>query len=195
MNFEYYQEFLMCQSKGLKQQSKDALERFICSFSDFSEKQTWVTENLSDLEVHSNGRLRNELFEELVFPVLADGYKNKQVHLMIWLVKFSKNLYQNQPLWHKIHGVTPYEIIRECYDLEPENTEIRDLCLQLGLEGIQYAIHEWPCGILLGPDGATKEACQAELVNVNFLRTLDHSGKYESQLADYENKLHEYMKR
>src|SRR5215469_232955 len=94
MNIEYYSEYLHFKNIGIKPKIKEAITKFIKSFESYSEKEAWTLEYLQKLEYDSNGRIRNELFEEIIFPVLLNGYTEKNVSLMIWLVKLSQNYYQ-----------------------------------------------------------------------------------------------------
>lgn len=88
-----------------------------------------------------------------------------------------------------------FEIMRECYEIDPQNNEITDLYLEFKIEWISYSIHEWPSGILLGNDGATKEECIKLLEEVPFINKLDRNKKYSEYIKDYENKIKEYMER
>src|SRR5215510_6196516 len=163
MIIEYYNEYLHFKNIGVKLRAKEAIIKFINSFNNYSEKEAWTLEYLPKLECDSNGRIRNELFEEIIFPILQNGYKGKNVSLMVWLVKLEQNYYQNEKIWKLIEHKTSVQIIRECYEIEPNNEEVIDLYLKLKLNWISYAIHEWtdefPC-ILIGNDGATIEQCQ-----------------------------------
>ena len=101
MNIEYFNEYLKYEEMGLKLKVKEYLTNFINSFEGYNEKVLWTIEYLPKLKFNKNGRIRNELFEEIVFPVLLEGYINKNIKLMLWMVKLNQNLYQNNKLWKK----------------------------------------------------------------------------------------------
>jgi hypothetical protein len=195
MNIDYFNEYLYYKNKGIKPKAKEYILKFINSFENYEEKESWTLENLSKLKQDSNGRLRNELFEEIIFPVLFNGYKNKNVSLMIWLVKLWQNYYQNKRIWEKINYKTCLEIIKECYEIEPNNNDVIDIYLELEISWIAYSKHEWPSGILFGNDGATKEECNIILEEIPLLYKLDRNKKHFEYIKDYENKVREYMDR
>ena len=193
MNIDYFNEYLNYKNIGLKPKVKELIIKFINSFNNYEEKELWVTEYLSKLELDSNGRLRNELFEEIVFPVLLNGYNNKNIFQMVWLTKLSQNLYQNNKIWQKIDNKTDLEIIKECYEIDPNNNEVIEIYLELEIRGIDFSIHEWPHGILFGNNFATKDECKMILDEISFLYKLDKNKKYFEYIKEYENKVKEYM--
>jgi RAB protein geranylgeranyltransferase component A len=195
VEIDYYNEYLRHKQAGISRKTKEAVMKFIHSFENYAEKESWVMDYLSKPEYDSNGRIRNELFEEIIFPVLLNGYANKNVPLMIWLVKLNQNYYQNHRIWEKINYKTTLEIIMECYQLEPDNNEVTDMLLEVWIEQINFNIHEWPHGVLWGNSFATKDECISLLERVKFINRLDRDRKYSACLNDYENKVKEYMER
>jgi hypothetical protein len=195
MEIEYYNEYLHYRKIGIREKTKEAVIKFINSFENYTEKESWAMEYLPKLEYDGNGRIRNELFEEIIFPVLLNGYNNKNVSLMIWPVKLNQNYYQNHRIWEKINYKTALEIIKECYDLEPNNNEVTDMFLEVLIEKINFSIHEWPYGILFGNSFATKDECKSLLERVKFINKLDKNKKHSEYINDYENKVKEYMER
>ena len=195
MNIEYFNEFLNNLNKGIKTKAKEYITKFISSFENFEEKEKWTMGYLQKLTNNNNLRIRNELFEEIVFPVLINGYNNKNIVSMIWLVKLSQNYYQNNRIWEKMNYKTDYQIIKECYELEPNNNEIIELYLELEIEKINFSIHEWPYGILFGNSFATKEECKLLLEKVEFVKGLDQHQKYKQYISDYKSKILEYIEK
>jgi hypothetical protein len=196
MNIEFYNEFIIFSRKGIRAKAKECINNFINSFDNFTEKELWTKEYLPKLEKTRTGYIRNELFEEIIFPVLLNGYKNKDISLMIWLVKLDNNYYRNKKIWKKINFKSSLEIIKECYEIDGNNNEIIDLYLSMEIKGIKYALHEWPCGILIDSHGMTLEDCKEELLKeIPIIRKLDINRRYTDFIDDYENKLKEYIKR
>jgi hypothetical protein len=123
VNIEHFNEYLHYENLGIKTKAKECVIKFISSFENYREKELWTLEYLPrlvdnykqrikenvfnntgfypKLEEKLNPKIRNEIFEEIIFPVLWNGYKNKDVSLMIWLVKFNQNYYQNKKIWKK----------------------------------------------------------------------------------------------
>ncbi|GHV09531.1 hypothetical protein FACS189485_22230 [Spirochaetia bacterium] len=193
MEIKYYDEYIKYKKLGLRIEQKENVQKFIQSFMDFNEKQQWVIENLPKIELDSNRRIRNELFEEVIFPVLLDGYNNKNINLMLWLVKLEQNYYQNKNIWEKISFKTSLQIIKECYTLDPNNTEVIEKYLEIEIRGINYSEHEWPYGILYSNNFATKDECKNILEEIPFIHKLDRNKKHEKYINEYENRVKEYM--
>jgi len=196
MNIQFYNEFIDCSRKNLKTKAKEYINKFINSFDNFKEKELWTMKYLPNLEKTHDGYIRYELFEEIVFPVLWNGYKNKNISLMIWLVKLSENYYRNRKILEEINYKTDLEIIKECYEMDCDNNEIIDLYLSIEIRGINYAMHEWPSCILIGTSNTNLEDCEKELSEViPIIKKLDRQKKYTDYINDYENKLKKYIKR
>jgi hypothetical protein len=140
-------------------------------------------------------RIRNELFEEIVFPVLWKGYKNKDIQSMIWLTRLNQNYYQNNRIRKLMDYKSPIQIIQECYEIDPNNHEVSDLYLEFKIDGISYSIHEFPSAILTVNDDTRKEDCKKLLEEIPFLNALDKNKKYIGFIKDYEDKIKEYMER
>ena len=222
MNIEYFNEYLKYEQIGIKTKIKEYIQYFINSFDNYTEKELWTFEYLPQLIENSKQRdrskmfyysgffpkneineywnhyirIRNELFEEIIFPVLWNGYKNKDIKSMIWLAKLEQNYVQNKKLWKIMDFKSSMEIIKECYEIDSENIEVIDIYLEKKLDWVDYSIHEWPSGILIGNDGATKEDCKYLLVElIPLINKLDRNKKYTEYIKDYENKIKEYMKK
>jgi hypothetical protein len=193
MNIKYFNDFLNYETQGIK--AKECINNFILSFESFNEKELWTTEYLPKLSQNSNGRIRNELFENIIFPVLLNGYKNRNIDLTIWLVKLNQNYYQNHRIWEKINYKSSLEIIDECYKINPNNHEVIDLYLELEIERVNFSLHEYPYGILFGNSFASKDECKILLGKVVFINKLDRNKKYSKYINDYEYKIKEYMRR
>ncbi|MDR2375875.1 MAG: hypothetical protein LBD96_05485, partial [Treponema sp.] len=114
MDIEYFNEYLKYEQMGIKSKKKEYLNNFINSLENYNEKVLWTMEYLPKLKFNSNGRIRNELFEEIIFPVLLEGYNNKNINSMIWMVKLNQNFTQNEKLWKKVNYISDLSLIKEC---------------------------------------------------------------------------------
>jgi hypothetical protein len=195
MDIEYFNEYLTYEQMGIKSKEKECLNNFINSFENYNEKVLWTIEYLPELKFNHHNRIRNELFEEIVFPVLLEGYNNRNIKSMIWMVKLNQNFTQNTKLWKKINYVSNLSLIRECYEMAPDNTEIIDLYLEIIIEKILFRIHEWPSGILIGNTFAEKDECKKLLEEIPLLNKLDRNKKYDKLIKEYEKILNEYINR
>lgn len=195
MEVEKYDKYLTLTEEGLKKQAKILLDEFIGSFSNFEEKAKWTFEFLPGLTKNRGCRIRHELYEKIIFPVLLVGYRNHDINSMLWIAKTINNLFSSRILWEEIGNKTDVEIIEECYRIDPFNEEINETFLELKIRFISYSQHEWPCGILFGMNGASLEECLEMKNELPFIKLLDKEKKYEKYIGDYESKLDVYINR
>lgn len=193
MKQEYFDEYLKYEQLGIKAKEKECMERFINSFETYDEKEAWTIEYLPKLKTNGNSRIRHELFEKIIFPVLLEGYYNRNVKSMVWMVRTIRNLYQNKQLWEKTNYVLGWDLIRECYKIEPDNNDVTDLYLEIMIDAMRFRIHEWPFGILIGNTFAAKDECRKLLEEIPLVRKLDRNQEYTGFIAEYENIVNEYI--
>ncbi len=193
MDLQHYQEFQRLLAEGRRPEASSALQRFIASFTPDDDRRAWVR---SFLESGDFGhRIRHELYEHLIFPVLLDGYRRSEVWSTFWLAKTAQNLYASAALHAQIEYRSEQQLLREAYELEPENAGIRKSLLGALLRWFAYCQHEWPTGILFGVDGATPEECKQLLEEVSFARTLDVDAENEPFLREFEQRIRNYQQR
>lgn len=180
MNIEYYRKFKEAQSKGLKAASKENILLFINSFSSFSGKEKWVIENLKH---ESFGyKMRHELYESIVFPVLLKGYKSNDPWSIYWLAKTMQNIYQSTDFHIQIGGKTDIQLLELSLDLEPHNIETRFALLESKIRGFEYAIHEWPSGVLYAPN----ETLEDFIADLKFTKKLDVENQFSNFFYEVE---------
>lgn len=194
MIIEKYYEFMDQENKGMKDEAKQRLSEFINSFSSFEEKEEWTYEYLSSLK-KNHLRIRHELYESIIFPVLLYGFRKREINAMHWIVKTRNNLFSAQELYKEIDYISPDDIMQECHTMEPFNSEISETFLGMKIDFISYSQHEWPSGILYGANGASLEECYEIKDELMLIRNLDQDKKYEEYLNDYELKLELYIER
>jgi hypothetical protein len=192
MNPEYFHEFRRLQEAGRKQEAKTALDRFLASFEPADDKKQWVHKFL---ESGSYGhRIRHEIYEHLVFPVLREGYHRREAWSTFWLGKTAQNLYACPALHSQVGFKSEQQLLREAYQIEP-NEQIRESLLRSTLNWFGYCQHEWPAGILYGADGASLVECEEILQDIGFARELDVAGANAPFLQQFEHRLNEYKQR
>ena len=193
MNAERYQQYLALKDAGKKEQAKAILDSFLASFESDEEKEQWVRAFLESGDF--DHRIRHEIYEQLVFPVLLKGYHANDPWSLLWLAKTQQNLYSAQWLHSQVDSKSPYELLREAYAIAPDEA-IRKELLRTDLEGYAYCEHEWPAGILYeGGRGASIEQCDDLLKEIEFTRTLDKEGRHKLYLDSFEAKVIEYRAR
>ena len=190
MNADLYEQFLLLKNSGRKSEAKVALDSFIASFETPEEKKTWVSSFLN--EGNYGHKIRHEIYEKLIYPVLLAGYLERDVDSIIWLVKTVDNLYEVKPLHPALEHQTDFSFLQEAYTIKP-NEQTSQLLLNRLLSWFSISQHEWPSGILYGMNGASREECKEILCDVEFARQLDIKKKHGSYLSDFEMKVREYM--
>jgi len=195
MNIEYYQEFKVCEEKGLKKEALKSLQAFIASFQNEKEKEDWVWEYLPKLDTNRHSRIRHEIFYELVYPVLKSGYDDNDFLSTLWLGKLAQNIYQARQIHEELDWITEQGLYNKSHTINPENDEVRLLLLKAIVNGLEYSEHEWPSGILYGNDGATIEQCEEISTEVQRAIQLDREHAYTEFIEQYAKKLGEYRVR
>lgn len=193
MNLSAYDEFFEANREGRKSAAAAAVRVFIASFSSFEEKQAWVTQFLEKLRPEE--RIRHELYEELVFPVLLKSYRNSEVWGAKWLAATSQNLYRAKNIWAQVDFITEHALLKIWNTLEPANGQAKAALLRKMIEWFGYSEHEWPAGILYGMNGASLEQCSEIAYAIGEARMLDVNRNYTSYLIEFEKKLNSYMQR
>lgn len=193
MEIQYFERFKKALALGKRAEAAAALKPFIESFSSLEEKAVWAKAYLEHEPI--GHKIRHEIYEHVIFPVLLDGYQRSEPWSVLWLARTIQNLYQCHPLWMQIGGKTDYALLKELVVLCPDNDEARRSLLSRQIAFFRYCVHEWPTGILQGQNGATIEECQEILEEVGYAREIDKDCLYEEFLNDFEAKLHEYRQR
>ena len=192
MNADLYEQFVSLKDLGKKTEAKAASDLFIASFETLEDKRVWVYSFLEAGEYRN--RIRHEIYENLVYPVLLDGYLKRDATSVAWLARTASNLYAIKSPHPLLKHKTDFALFKEAYGLEPNERIGADLLNTL-INGFSFSQHEWPAGILDGINGANIEQCEDILQDVKFARNLDHQRKYEGYLSEFEAKVHEYIKR
>lgn len=187
MNIEYFKELLDCQEKGLKKQAAQAVRQFISSFENDAEKADWVWSILENLKENPSLKIRYELWQELIIPVLIEGYKHNNISAIFWLSAINYN--------DDLIKESPFDMLKRYLELDPNDNKARKLMLTRIVDWLSYCIHEWPCGILYNNDAANLEQCQEMRDDIAFGKSLDKENKFSELFEDVAKKLHEYEAR
>jgi hypothetical protein len=191
MNQEAYQQYVAYKDCGRKAEAKAALGAFLASVEPADDTRGWVEAFLEGGDF--GHRIRHEIYERLVFPVLLQGYARGDAWSLRWLAKTANNLYERPALHAQVDFKGERELLAEAYAREPTE-EVRRLMLEADLRGFEYCQHEWPAGILYGPNGATMAECDELLRQVADARGLD-DGSNAPFLDAFEHKVREYRAR
>lgn len=194
MDSKCYEEFLKYHKMGLRKKASQAIHSFISSFKNKEEVHRWVWSYLQNLEsnVEQSFPMRYEIFRDLIFPILKEGYLKDNFECTFWLVKFIQSLYSSTFLHKELNYVSEHQLLRKCYELKPENQKVKKLLLKNIITDLQYSLHEWPSGILYGTNGANLEQCKEIRDSIIFAKVLDMRNEYRLFLEDFCNKLSQY---
>ena len=188
MNIEYFYKYISYEYNGVKTRPKLFLNKFILSFANYKEKESWTIEYLPLLERYFDNYIPNELFEEIIFPVLSKYIHTKEYKK--YLIKFGKTFYRNKKVWWELGYELRKELIEEFYELEPDNDEIIDVYLEFKIDMIKWALHHWP-DIIVG----TLEECKEMLEEIPFIHKLDRNKIYQEYISDFEIKLKKWLEK
>ncbi len=194
MEEKFYDEFEKYKNLGLKKKAKKTLDQFISSFLSFDEKKKWAESVISRF-IKEDCKIRHELFEQIIFPVLYEGYKEKEFEATFRLSQLTQNMYQSKKAQELLGDITAEQLLIQCSKIDPSNEVVRKKRLHLGLNWLDFSVHEWPSGILYGMNGATLAQCEEIEYSLAELIELDKANEYEEEFASYREKLDEYKKR
>lgn len=195
MNIEHYEAFLKHEEKGLKKQASESIRAFISSFENIEDTENWVWENLPKLKKNNHSRIRHEIFNDLVYPILKRGYENDDFASTLWLGKLAQNIYQAQKIHKELNWVSAIALYQKSHALDPTNDEARLCLLKATIDRLAYSEHEWPSCILYGNDCATLEECDDINAAVQQARQLDKEQNYREFIKQFVEKLNEYKTR
>ncbi len=195
MNRELFKEFESLRDRGLKKKASIAINDFIESFENDLEKEEWTKDYLNLYSEGNNGKIRHELFDRVIFPVLLKGYKERDLWSYMMLIKFIQNIYQAHELHKKLDQKSDHTLLKECVALFPEADEPKLKLLQAQIRWFEHCEHEWPSGILYGMNGATPPQLEEILSEISHARKLDKSDRYCEYLDRFEDRVHEYKKK
>lgn len=183
MSERLYEQFLAEQALGLKADSKATLRKFVSSFGGFSEKQVWTEKFLRNTTPGERKlRIRHELYEHIVFPVLLAGYQQNDPGSLYWLAGTMLNLVNADYLHARINYESDIALLKRCYHISANSAHIRDSLLHVLIDGFRYFSHEWPSGLLYSRPEAWQEEYWEVMEDIKLARELDQSGEYANEL-------------
>jgi len=212
MNIEFFNEFSKLNRKGLKAEAMECMNKFINSFENDVEKELWTKEYLPKMTITKDGRINNEavfkLFEIVMYPVLLNGYKEKNSYFTKWLIKLDVNstYFKNKEMSNLYINLSRIgaaiknfqQLYIDLYKMDSENPEIQDIYFNRRISNLKSSIYIMPSiYIKWKPSyaGMTVEECNEELEDVKILLKLDKKQEYETFLKNYESNLHKYLEK
>jgi hypothetical protein len=189
MDEEACERFFSLDKAGRRKESKLAFRQFADSFSSAEQRDRWAREFLEKQEFFNRFdqfgiRVRQELFDEILWPFLRPGVEQHEPPCLYWLAGLQQNLlvpsYRDYPA-----DLSPICLLREALEVEPTSLPIRRALLAKLIDLFHYADHEWPSGILNGMDGANIDVLSEYERLIELARSLDLGGSYADTLNDF----------
>jgi hypothetical protein len=138
VDLSLYETYEALRRSGRRKEAGLALRAFLDTLESFADRKQ-LTEKL--LATHEFGRsLRHEIHQEVVLPVLLEGYRNKDPWALYWLAGTGVD-----PA--KVDGKGSLALLKECFQLDRKSQRVRDGLLHTLLRGFSHSAHEWPAGI------------------------------------------------
>ncbi len=193
VNAQHFDAFKQYIDSGRRTEAARSIADFVDSFADLEEKIAWTRDYLA---TEGAGHLvRHELYEQVVFPPLLDGLSRSESWSLWGLARTAQNLYRSDKLWRQVNYMNAQGFLDRLLVQCPGDEKARKALLAALIDGMRYAIHEWPSGILYTHNGATLDECADILQDVAKARELDREQMHSTFLADFERKVGDYMAR
>ena len=188
MDIEFYNKYLASIKSKDRITAKKHMDKFIKSFANYEEKEAFTKLHLSELENKGYWHIRHELFVNIVFPVLLNGYNNKNIESMIWIIKFIHIFWNHKILWEQIGKKEKEAILNECYEIDPNNDEVNKMYMEMKIKYINnkiYWMNERKKDI--NRDG------NRLLEMINNFKNIDKNKVFENTITECENIVKEYI--
>jgi len=182
MDVTLYKAYLKAKEDGLKKLASEHIRKFIDSFANKSEMLLWSRSFLEQAEY--GYKIRHELYREVIFPVLFDGFKVGDAWSLFYLGKTAQNLYSDKSLHSQVEQLSDFEFFKRCYDISPELFDVRVSLADTVWRGVSFGVHEWPSGLCYEASEIAED--------VKYLKALDDEGRYRLGIEEVEQILQEY---
>jgi len=187
MDISLFKDFRAELALGRRREAAVSLGAFIRSLDTLAKKRQFTEWLLAQRDGRRMAQ-RHELWTDVVLPVLLDGYAKGDACSTYWLAMINGNPWLTG-------GKTALDLLKQCLSSHWEPARVRQSLLAELLRGFEYAVHEWPSGILVSANGATDEQCNLIFSDVALARELDADGKHAAFLDDFEDKVRLYQTR
>jgi hypothetical protein len=184
MDEQLYFRFEEEQKLGLKARAKETIVEFVASFTDFSDKRAWAQKFMSARR--TTYAIRHELYEEVIFPVLFEGYQRKDPKCLYWLARTAQNLYKSPRLHERIDQQLPIDLLKQAYSIAPDSEEFRQGLLEALIDGLRWITHEWPAGILYEVQRPWHIEYWDLMQDLKLARELDRAASHVRELDEIE---------
>ncbi|NML64751.1 hypothetical protein HHL22_05980 [Hymenobacter sp. RP-2-7] len=102
--------------------------------------------------------IRMPLFAQILYPVISQGIKNKEVKAIKLFLSLIQQVYQYQN-FTKEHIYDSNSLIQQGLQIDPSDKELLTLQESNIRSYLLYTLHELPIGVLYGQNGASIQEC------------------------------------
>ena len=185
MNATLYSDYRNFAAIGDRARAAKAVEQFIDSFEEDTERGLWVREFLEGGDY--GHKIRHELYRDLIFPELYRGYQASDPWSLYFLAHTIQNVYDARQLHERLDMATDYSLLSNCFRIAPDFRDVRAQLLDRVCRSLNFAIHEWPAGLCCDIEDVESE--------LRFARALDSENRLVRMFEEVETILAEARKR
>ena len=160
-----WKKYCMTEQDCIRRVYLSELDNFIKSLekSDPKDYQDWVFSLSRGVIDEKNGfPNRMPLFEAIIFPVLHEGFNNRQSGCARWLAGFCQLVYKSAVARSVLgENISEVYFLRTALQHDSDDVLAKKQLVKSMAWQLDFAIHEVPSGVLWGNCGATIEQCNA----------------------------------
>ncbi|MBI1494434.1 hypothetical protein [Halocynthiibacter styelae] len=186
---DQYQDYLRYNKLGLRKEAGKSVLCFLETISSFSEKEKWTRENLLTCPKNGAGRIRHEIYEGVVLPVLLKGYQSNDPEYIYLLAMSYQNLIACRDVHQRLVYVPKLELLKKAHSLAPDEQRYEKALLDELMEALWFCDHEWPAGLL-----GDNYPFAALWNDIAMARELDKTDIYADRLNELSDRLEQYSK-
>ncbi|WP_322888830.1 MULTISPECIES: hypothetical protein [unclassified Yoonia] len=188
------EQFLHFDALGLKKESKQAVLAIIDIVHSLDAKVAWTQNNLDRLQWNRRSRIRHEFYEAIIFLALKADFDRGDPEASYLLGKYAQNLYSSPSLHAQIGQRSAMDFFRIAFQSAPSCVRYRRAYLCSLLNGLQYAFHEWPSGILIDHTNWHSELRELR-EQLSVASSLDSDDEFAATLAEWFENTEQYERR
>ena len=168
--------------------------------TDTKEYRSWVYELSGQVVDEDSGfPIRMPLFEQVIFPVVFAGFKQKAPNTARWLAGYNQLIYKSKKVRAELGAdFTEDYFLRKAIEHDPEDTLSKKKLISAIAYQLEYSIHEVPSGVLWGSNGASLEECDELILSLvefkNILLSFPHNEEYKQLVEECSFHFAEYKK-
>jgi hypothetical protein len=193
MEVRHYEEYKTQLARGMRPAASAALAQFIASFTSFESKTEWARWYLAN--ERWDHRIRHEIYEQLIFPVLLDGYRRGDLWCLRWLIRTVSNIYTGTQLWEQIDRKTELILREELVARAPEDARARRELVDCYIRMFRHNVHEWPWCIIYAADSASASECLELLATAQHALELDVERRHHAFIEEFVAKVRLHQQR